>query len=281
MSSLGPALSAAAPTTPMTAAPISSPFDAIAEAYDTAFTHTTIGESMRRAVWRRLDAHWSAGATILDINCGTGEDAAHLARRGVRVLATDASAAMVAAARRKAEQAGVHRLVDVRHVPIEELDGLEHAPFDGVLSNFGGLNCVDDLRHTSRTLAGLIKPGGLAVFCVMGPVVPWEWLYYLSRGDAGRAFRRLRKGPSQWRGLSIHYPSVRHLTACFAPDFSVVRTSAVGCLVPPTYMESWANRHPRVFRMLERMERRIETWPLAASVADHYLIELTRSRAAS
>ena len=47
-----------------------------------------------------------AGERVLELNCGTGEDAVHLARRGVRVLATDNSPRMLAAARSKIARAG-------------------------------------------------------------------------------------------------------------------------------------------------------------------------------
>ena len=46
-----------------------------------------------------MDELFHAGERILDIGCGTGEDAAHFAARGVQVHATDASPAMVQVAR--------------------------------------------------------------------------------------------------------------------------------------------------------------------------------------
>src|SRR3954447_11979042 len=66
----------------------SSVFDAVADSYDAQFTHTTIGALMREVVWRRLGARFAAGSRVLEMNCGTGEDALWMARRGVNVLAT-------------------------------------------------------------------------------------------------------------------------------------------------------------------------------------------------
>ena len=70
-----------------------SPFDALAADYDRSFTASAIGQRMRAAVWRRLDTAFAPGERVLELNCGTGEDAVHLAERGVRVLATDVSPA--------------------------------------------------------------------------------------------------------------------------------------------------------------------------------------------
>ena len=72
------------------------PFDRIATRYDALWTTTAIGRAQRNLVWRDMDALFHPGERILDIGCGTGEDAAHFAARGVTVYATDASPAMVA-----------------------------------------------------------------------------------------------------------------------------------------------------------------------------------------
>jgi hypothetical protein len=55
------------------------------------------------------------------------------------------------------------------------------------------------------------------------------------------------------------------------------RVSALGALVPPTFAEPWAVRHPRLLAALDSLERRAETaWPLPW-LADHFLIELERA----
>lgn len=255
-----------------------TPFDSMAADYDQAFTDTLIGARMRQAVWRRLDAAFCPGAHVLELNCGTGEDAVYLARRGVHVLATDISSAMLAAARAKVERAGLHELVQVEQLDITRL--AEHAAgprhFDGALSNFGGLNCVADLAAAARGLAAHLRPGAPALLCVMGPLVPWEWAWYLWRGQPRKAFRRLRPGGTPWRGLSIHYPTVGALRRAFAPAFRLRRVSAVGALLPPSYAEGWARRHPRALALLAACERRIEVLPPLPWLADHYLVELER-----
>ena len=116
----------------------------------------------------------------------------------------------------------------------------------------------------------------MAVLCVMGPVVPWEWLWFLARGEPAKAFRRLRPGGVAWRGLSIRYPSARRLRRAFSPGFRYLRAGALGALVPPPYSEPWAARHPRLLAFLDRWERRLETWAPLPSLADHYVLELER-----
>ena len=257
-----------------------SPFDALADDYDSSFTRSTIGQYLRAAVWRRLDASFEPGDRVLELNCGTGEDALRLARRGVRVLATDNSPRMLAATLAKVELAGLARAVDVAALAIEDLAlgrVPQAGPFDGVVSNFGGLNCVGDLSGVARGLASIVRPGGRALLCVMGPFVPWEWGWYLAHGQPGKAFRRVRPGGAEWQGLAVRYPTVGAVRRAFSPYFVQRRAAAIGALIPPPYTAAWAARHPRLLAALDRWERRIETIPPLPWLADHFLIELERS----
>jgi SAM-dependent methyltransferase len=206
---------------------------------------------------------------VLELNCGTGADAEWLGERGVHVRATDASQRMVDVA--------CARGVDATQLAAEEVGSLADVveQFDGALSNFGGLNCVDDLNVVASGLARCVRRGGTALLCVMGPTVPWEWIWYLGHGKPRAAFRRFRRS-TVWRGMTIRYPSVSALRSTFDPWWTARRVWALGALVPPTYAESWAVRHPRALARLDRLERRMETWPLVARLADHYVIELER-----
>jgi SAM-dependent methyltransferase len=248
-------------------------FDSLASDYDANFTATSLGMLLRQAVHRRLDSRFAASDRILELACGTGEDAVHLGRRGVQVVATDASEIMIETARAKA--AGLETLIDLRQLAIEDLSSLP-GPFDGAFSNFGGLNCVEDLTGLGRTLGDLVRPGGLVLLCVMGPLVPWEWAGFLLRGELGKAFRRLRRGGVEWRGITVRYPNPSALRRAFAPAFHPLRLSAVGALLPPTEWEPWARTHPLLLASLARWERRLETVPPLPWLADHYLLELER-----
>ncbi|MEE8523805.1 MAG: class I SAM-dependent methyltransferase [Thermoanaerobaculia bacterium] len=251
-----------------------SAFDALAADYDASFSSGVLGSRLRGAVWRRLDAVFATGDRVLDLGCGTGEDAVHLARRGVEVVAVDRSPEMVAAARAKIEDAGLGSKIEVRRAAIEALE-VGEGSFDGVVSNFGALNCVDDLGTVAEAVASAVRPRGRAVLCVMGPLVPWEWLWFLLRGQPRSAFRRLRRGGVSWRGITVRYPSIRELRRAFA-DFRLDRAAAVGALLPPSYAEAWAAAHPRLIGAFDRCERRLETCFPLPWLADHYLVELER-----
>jgi hypothetical protein len=188
---------------------------------------------------------------------------------------------MVDVARRKVERTGLPEMVQVRRHSIEEIaDGSLPAigPFDGLLSNFGGLNCVADLTAVAGGLAEQVRPGGIAMVCLMGPLVPWEWMWFLLRGRPATAFRRLRPRGVVWRGIRVRYPTIRAVRRAFSPGFRLGRAAALGALLPPTYVESWALKHRRLIERMERFERRFETAPFLPWLADHYILELERVR---
>jgi SAM-dependent methyltransferase len=275
----------------------STGFDAAAAAYDEAFTHRRLGRWLREAVWARLGVVFAPGDRVLDLGCGTGEDAIWLAQRGVRVLATDAAPAMLAAARRKAASMGVDTAgrITFAELDLASLTELETrrqgdketgkerslspclpvSGFDGAFSNFGPLNCLADRRPVAEALARWVRPGGVIVMVVMGPLCPWEIAWHLAHGAPRTALRRLRSGVVAHVGagatVRVWYPSPRRLRAEFAPHFRHVETLGVGALLPPSELAHLADRLPRLFETLALLDRRFGrafpwTW-----LNDHYL----------
>jgi hypothetical protein len=110
----------------------------------------------------------------------------------------------------------------------------------------------------------------------MGPIVPWEWAWFLGHGRPEKAFRRLAPRGVAWRGGTVRYPTIAAVRRAFATGFTVRCAGGLGVLVPPTYAERWAQRHPRLLARLDRWERRIEGWPVVPWFGDHYLLELER-----
>src|SRR6478735_6450842 len=93
-----------------------APFDGMAADYDRSFTASSIGQRMRAVVWHRLATAFRSGERVLELNCGTGEDAVHLGSRGVRVLATDTSELMIEKARIKVAAAGLAEQIETRRL---------------------------------------------------------------------------------------------------------------------------------------------------------------------
>ncbi len=237
-----------------------SAFDLIAPRYDELWTDSTIGRLQREAVWRCLDTLFPPASEILDLGCGTGADALYLMQSGRRVTAIDASAEMV----RIAQARGIQAL----HLPIENLAQL-NALYDGVLSNFGALNCIADLPRLAATLAPLVRPRGRLALCLMGRFCLRETLHYALRLQPARAFRRLSgAATSSTFGITVSYPSVRQVAAALRPSFHLLDWRGIGLFVPPSYIY----RHsPAALRRFAALDRAFAHLPLLRALADHRL----------
>jgi ubiquinone/menaquinone biosynthesis C-methylase UbiE len=217
-------------------------------------------ERMRAKVRAHVQQALPAGSKLLEINAGTGADACYFARQGYTVHATDLSEGMVTEIRAKARQEGLERRLTVQQLSFTQLGEVEGGPFDGVLSNMGGVNCAPDLRAITRALAAVLKAGGVVVWVVMPPICLWELAQGL-RGDLKLAMRRLKPGGiiAQVEGLPVptFYYSPRQVKAAFGGDFQALRLQGLSVFTPPADHKEFPLRHPRLYRWLVRLDERL------------------------
>jgi SAM-dependent methyltransferase len=266
-------------TTSLHAAP-PAPFDALAATYDELFTHSLIGRAQRDLVWTHIDRLWKPGDSVLELNCGTGEDALHLSSNGISVLACDASAAMIGIARDRMAIEAPKASIEFRTISNEHLGQLSvKRPFDGVLSNFSGLNCVADLGVVARQLAFLVRGDATLALCLSTRFCAWEFVWYAPRGDLRRSVRRWSgHTQAQIGGRQIHvwYRTARQVARALAPWFELEEIVGIGTAVPPTYAEDWACAHPSLFSLLKAIDRRIHRLRLVRMLGDHMLLRFRR-----
>ena len=189
---------------------MTSPFHQIAPQYAELWSETSRGRAQREQVWREIDGLFGLGDRILDLGCGTGDDAVHLMSRGAAVLGIDSAPGMVEIAR--------NRGVAAKRKAIEDLGSLEER-FDGAISNFGALNCVADLAKLSEELAQLVRPQGKLALCVMSRFC-WrtDWRHLPPRWS----------GHARWRSIDVYYRSARSVAREFTPHFRYQRRVSIG-----------------------------------------------------
>ena len=115
-------------------------FDHSASSYDQHFTKSQIGRMQRQRVWNYLKKTLPAAPlNILELSCGTGEDALFLSKMGHHVTATDLSKEMIQIARNKKQG----HSIEFNVMAIEEaVQKSNEKKYDLVFSNFGGFNCL-------------------------------------------------------------------------------------------------------------------------------------------
>jgi SAM-dependent methyltransferase len=238
-------------------------FDREAEVYDRDFGTNPVGRLFRFSVQQRLAALYPRGARVLDLGCGTGEDALFLAGRGVHVTGIDPSPAMVAQARAKVKGG-------VFECRAAEEAGECAGPFDGAYSDFGALNCAD-LARVGAGLVRVLSPGAPVLFSLLG-TRPWPGLAV--RLLTGRGSKRNAQAPRiQGVPVPVHYPTLAEARRALGPAFEWTRAWALGAVLPDPSHAAWATRHPVLFGALAAAEEQLRAWPLVRGGGDHVVLE--------
>jgi SAM-dependent methyltransferase len=197
-------------------------FNELAETYDRGFTCLPVNMGLRKSIWQSITARVPPGTRVLELGCGTGEDALFLARQGIRVLATDISEGMIDQARRKL--AGLESIAECAVCDISRLSdylGSGRERFDAILANFGVLNCIPSLGPVRDLAQKHLAEDGYLFLCLINRFCLRELL---------RArFRRLRRSGGLTkcgaRRIAIYYYAPRRLRW---PGFRIVETLGLG-----------------------------------------------------
>lgn len=254
-------------------------FGTYASRYDEHFTNTAVGRRLRNRVWRYVARRVSPQEfpRVLEINCGTGEDATWLTQKGFSVTATDVSAEMISETKKKAAARSI--TFNTVQAGFDELEQqFETGSFDLIFSNFGGLNCVDAeaVKRFSATAHRLLRPGGRLIVVVMSRDCPWERRYFLRKGKRDEVLRRLKKDgvPVQIDGKDFFtwYYDTKEFSALLGDGFSLQRKRPVGWLLPPSYLNPFFERQRFVLGFLDAMER-LCGGSLFADQGDHFLAD--------
>jgi SAM-dependent methyltransferase len=258
-------------------------FDQLAEGYDDLFTKSLIGRAQRTVVWNVLTQIFQSGDHVLELNCGTGEDALFLARNGISVFACDASERMIQVASQRLSVEGLDTSVQFSLLPTEHLSEIEcPTMFDGAFSNFSGLNCVVNLRQTAGDLANLLPAGAPLLICLSTRFCISEIVWFLVHGEFRKAFRRCFGHATATVGqftVDVYYPTVRQLRKLFSPFFTLQSVTGIGVTVPPSYVESWICKHPRLLGFLRATDAIVATRPWFRVLGDHMLLRFERVQA--
>jgi SAM-dependent methyltransferase len=256
---------------------VAEAFGRKAQVYDAFGQDHPILARMRAKVRSHVESLLQPGTRLLEINAGTGADAAYFAGRGYCVHATDLSAGMVAEIERKIV---LHRLegrLSAQPLSFTELEKMKAEPFDGLLSNMGGVNCAADLRAIAGSIAALLKPAGVVTWVVMPPVCLWE-LGSALRGDLRQATRRLKPGGVQARveGLPVHtyYYPPRQVLAAFGSEFRLLRLEGLSVFTPPADHKEFPARWPNIYRLLVWLDDRLAGRYPFHSWGDFYILSL-------
>ena len=254
------------------------PFSQSAPTYDEEFSALPRVRELRVRIVERFRRFVPPPARVLDIGCGTGEDAFLLLEAGYGVLAADPSAAMLSVARGKARSSGSE--ISFAQTGADAIGSLASGGLGAAFSNFGALNCVEDIGGFFKQLALVLPPGSRAVLVVLNRHALWECASHCARGRVAEGFRRWRAGPVDVRLKGTVCPTwywtPGEIRRAASGEFDREFVEGLNVVSPPPGSTAFTSRFPRLARGLDKLDRTIGScWPFSGW-GDHVLIVLRR-----
>ena len=263
-----------------------SSFETVAEAYNrNADKYDEFIENnpnlmrMRQKVYARVTSLLSKDSRILDLACGTGTDAFWFAQHGYTVDGVDISDGMLGRAREKAKQLDLESRVTFEHLSYTELEKLDKNQFDLTFSNFGGLNCVEDLKLVADQVRPLLKPKALVIWALMPPFCLWESAMLL-RGRFRLATRRFSGASTVHKeGLDypVYYYTPKQVAQAWGDEFQLESVRALSVITPPATNKDFALKRPRLFEFLSKLDDTFESHYPFKYWGDFTIVTLRRS----
>ena len=255
-------------------------FDKHAKNYDAVFTYSQIGKAQRMRVYHFLNKQnpTDKKQNILELNCGTGEDAQYFAQQGHSILATDISTEMMKVAKEKNKYPNIRfQQLDISKVTKDTFS----EKFDMIFSNFGGLNCLSKSQLVSffQASESLLKPSGKMVLVIMPKNCLWELFYFSIKGEFKKARRRNTNKPLvvnvEGNKVKTWYYNPKEVMSLASDIYKVTAIKPIGIKIPPSYLESFFSSKKGVLKLLIWAEKLYSNrfW---AKYADHYLISFQK-----
>ena len=217
---------------------------------------------------------------MLELNCGTGTDALFLSSLGIAVTACDASPRMIEQAEKQKAMGAPRAAVDFRVLCTERLDELpSDLRFDGVFSNFSGLNCVPDLSKIWKLLAERLRARRAGsdlpldpFLCVGNPALSLQG----GLSQSLSALPRYRRGYIGAKFFPRLLSNTAFLAAVALAYVSFVFCHRDWCHGSPFLSGSLGAQKPVSLALLRDLDRLICEWPGIRALGDHMLLRLER-----
>jgi ubiquinone/menaquinone biosynthesis C-methylase UbiE len=260
---------------------VSTAFSRQSSSFDLIEEQNEILQWMRKQIHEHCLRHFKTGDHILELNCGTGIDAVFFAEHGMKVHATDIAEGMLTELRKKISEKNLQEKITTQQCSFTELNKIERKNFDGIFSDFGGLNTAQDISSVIKSFRQLLKPGGTATLVIMPPVCPWEMLLALN-GNFKTAFRRFKThgAESHLEGETFmsYYFNPSKIISAFGKDYEVKELQGLCSFVPPPYLEKFPEKNPKLFQRLKQWDEKLSnTFPFNRW-ADHFILTVKSNK---
>ncbi len=259
---------------------VNKAFSSQAPLFDRYEHQNTILQWMRKQVHLHMEQFLRPGDSLLDINAGTGIDAVYFAQQGYAITAVDLSEGMVGEIKKKISALHLTEKISTRQCSFTKLSSLSPKKFHHAFSNFGGLNCIDDLSAVAEQLLYVLHPGAFVTLVIMPVICPWEMLHLL-KGNFSLAFRRFHPdgimAHVEGHYFKTYYHTFSDIKRSFAEKYKTIHVRGLASVSPPPYMEKFPGKFPRLYRSLTAFDERWAGIRPLNRWADHIIVTLQKN----
>ena len=238
-----------------------------------------IGQAQRKRVWDYLKTNLlEQGNHVLELNCGTGEDAVWLAQQACSVVATDVSMNILAVAENKVKQFNLSDKIVLEKLDLKQVQENNFTEkFDLVFSNFGGFNClsIEELTKLNVWIKNRLVVRGEAILVIMPEDTLFEKLFALKHWD----FKRIKERKSK-AGMLVNVNGVAVQTYFYNwqkiaevfSNFEVIQVFPLGLM--PSYLNEFATRNKRFWAFVQYWENWLSRRKKMPNWGDHFILHL-------
>jgi len=255
-------------------------FNKASKDYDTHENHNIILKWMRGIVQSVYLKYLRSGDEVLELNSGTGIDAVFLAQQGINVFATDISDEMISIINGKVKSKGLEEKISAENFSFSHISEVKSNNFKAVLSNFGGLNCINDFSKLNTDISNKLYSGGYFIAVVMNKFCPWEILFYTLKLDFKNAFRRFKRSGIDaildGEKVRTYYFSPYEFGRYFKTNFKTEKIYTLGYFTPPPYLDRVYNKLKPLSSLFLKLDDVFKGIPIFNYFGDHFIIVMKK-----
>lgn len=257
---------------------VSNAFDSASEEYDFTISQNWINRMVRKRSLAVLLKYVDNRSSLLEIGCGTGEEAIKIAPQVKRIIATDISTKMIELVKLKIKAKNLEDKILPLHIPASRISEVEYLlsgnKLDLAYSFNGALNCEPDLEGFASSLSKLIKPSGYLICSIRNSVCASEMLAHLVAMQFDKCTPR-KKQPIMvsvgGKDIPAFYYTPNEFARFFKPWFSLHKLIALPAIIPPAYLNEYFLKFGMLVNILERLDALFAVAPLFNLLGDQTL----------
>ncbi|MDG6968273.1 MAG: methyltransferase domain-containing protein [Nitrososphaerota archaeon] len=240
---------------------VAGAFDSASDEYDFTIRRNFINTWIRKRSLQVLRKLLRPGDYLMEVGCGTGEEAIAISDWVSGIVATDVSAGMVGLLEEKVAARGLAGKILPMKLSASEIsrvrDLIGEKEIRVAYSFNGALNCEPNLGSFVRQLDSLLEPDGYFVCSVRNTTCATEMISH------GLVLQFDRANPRRVQPIMVSvggrdvpstYFSPSSFISYFSPRFSPAQVIALPALLPPAYLNGYYLRLRPFLSFLERLE---------------------------